>query len=56
MTITYKFFKNTTDGENVSVEKFIDGECVLAIPMDERNRHYQEYLEWAKTNTTEPAD
>ena len=56
MTITYKFFKNTTDGENVSVEKFIDGECVLAITMDERNRHYQEYLEWAKTNTTEPAD
>ena len=56
MTITYKFFKNTTDGENVSVEKFIDGECVLAIPMDEGNRHYQEYLEWAKTNTTDPAE
>ena len=56
MRINYKFFKITSDGENVCVEKSIDGVCVLAIPMDEGNRHYQEYLEWAKTNTTEPAD
>ena len=56
MSITYKFFKNTADGENVSVEKSIDGVCVLAIPLDINNIDYQEYLEWAKTNTADPAD
>ena len=33
-----------------------DGVVKLAIPKDEANRHYQEYLEWAKTNTAEEAD
>ena len=57
MTITYKFFKNTADGENVSVEKSIDGVCVLAIPLDTGNRHYQEYLKWVEEgNTIEEAD
>ena len=27
-----------------------------AIPKDEANTDYQEYLEWAKTNTAEAAD
>ena len=27
-----------------------------AIPKDEANTDYQEYLEWAKTNTAEEAD
>ena len=26
------------------------------IPFDEANTDYQEYLEWAKTNTAEEAD
>jgi len=26
------------------------------IPLDEANTDYQEYLEWAKTNTAEEAD
>ena len=26
------------------------------IPFDEANTDYQEYLEWAKTNTAEAAD
>jgi len=26
------------------------------IPLDSENVDYQEYLEWAKTNTTEAAD
>ena len=57
MTITYKFFKNSADGENVSVEKSIDGACLLAIPIDTGNRHYQEYLKWvAEGNTAEAAD
>ena len=28
----------------------------LWIPLDPANIDYQEYLEWAKTNTTDPAD
>ena len=28
----------------------------LAIPLDPDNTDYQEYLEWAKTNTAEAAD
>ena len=34
-----------------------DGVVKLAIPKDEANRHYQEYLEWvSKGNTPEEAD
>tara|TARA_R100000231_G_scaffold34229_2_gene30185 strand:+ start:332 stop:502 length:171 start_codon:yes stop_codon:yes gene_type:complete len=29
---------------------------VYNVPFDEANRHYQAYLEWAKTNTAEEAD
>jgi len=28
----------------------------VTIPKDEANTDYQEYLEWAKTNTAEAAD
>jgi len=28
----------------------------LSIPLDPNNTDYQEYLEWAKTNTAEAAD
>jgi len=28
----------------------------LSIPLDPSNTDYQEYLEWAKTNTAEEAD
>ena len=28
----------------------------IFIPFDEANTEYQEYLEWAKTNTPEEAD
>ena len=64
MTISYKL-RNTVlyemDGTTVSttVQDFLykeDGVVKLAIPKDEGNRHYQEYLEWAKTNTAEAAD
>ena len=27
-----------------------------SIPLDEANTYYQAYLEWAKTNTADPAD
>ena len=47
----YKFFKNR-EGTNVGVTY----KTTTIIPMDEDNTDYQEYLEWAKTNTTEAAD
>ena len=48
----YKFFKDMTGTDNVGV--IYKGE--LYIPLDPENTDYQEYLEWAKTNTTDPAD
>ena len=48
----YKFFKNIPGTANAGViykeEKW--------IPFDPGNTDYQEYLEWAKTNTTDPSD
>ena len=49
---------------NITVDgKEITGTCVNIrtaddrfIPIDEANTDYQEYLEWAKTNTAEEAD
>ena len=35
------------------IKRIADGAC---IPPDEANTDYQEYLEWAKTNTAEEAD
>lgn len=48
----YKFFKNMagTDNAGVIYKK------VLWIPLDPENADYQDYLEWTKTNTTDPAD
>ena len=38
-----------------SIEKIVDGK-IWYIPCDPNNTDYQEYLEWAKTNTAEAAD
>ena len=35
------------------IKRIADGAC---IPPDESNTDYQEYLEWAKTDTAEAAD
>ena len=48
----YKFFTDITGKKNVGVV-FKD---IYWIPFDPDNRDYQIYLEWAKTNTTDPAD
>tara|TARA_R100001082_G_scaffold84646_1_gene51237 strand:+ start:393 stop:539 length:147 start_codon:yes stop_codon:yes gene_type:complete len=48
MNYTYK--KTTTE------ESIIRKEDNAFIPKDEANTDYQEYLEWAKTNTAESAD
>ena len=54
MTIKYKFSKGL-DGTNTGVIK-TGGTETLCIPLANENTDYQEYLEWAKTNTAEAAD
>ena len=51
----YKFVKGGFDNSDVRV-KMQKGEYTVVIPNDEDNTDYQEYLEWAKTNTAEAAD
>jgi len=51
----YKLYKSIVSGEITSV--FVTkNEKEYSIPCDEANTDYQEYLEWAKTNTAEAAD
>ena len=46
---------NLTQADLVNVT-LTDG-TTLSIPLEESNRHYQEYLEWlSEGNTPEPAD
>ncbi len=52
----YKFIKDPIDGTTIAIRKSCGGGLILDIPFSEDNRHYQEYLEWAKTNTAEAAD
>ena len=54
MSFTYKKIKDFNG--NVSTTSILRKEDMLYIPKDESNRHYQEYLEWAKTNTIEDID
>ena len=63
MTITYKFYKPDPDFPKVqNIMKLEDGKVVCYIPKAEGNPDaegnidYQEWVEWAKTNTTEAAD
>ena len=51
----YKFTKNLITDQNSAVKITVNG-VESFIPFDEGNTDYQEYLEWAKTNTTEAAD
>ena len=63
MTISYKHRNNTfknSNGDNVTHKDIllkVDGVETTAIPIDEANRDYQEYLEWvAEGNTAQAAD
>ena len=60
MTISYKLKTNPITNEpsdNILKNVTIDGvTTTYFIPKNEANTDYQEYLEWAKTNTAEPAD
>ncbi len=42
--------------DKVVAVKTQTGNLVNIIPLNDDNTDYQEYLEWAKTNTAEEAD
>ena len=61
MTYTYKLLGNHTEPSIVGTPiEFIlrkeDNKDNTWIPKDPANTDYQQYLEWAKTNTADPAD
>ena len=49
----YKLSKDAVTGKELPF--ILLGEHIT-IPKDPNNTDYQEYLEWAKTNTADPAD
>ena len=51
----YKLLKNPISG-TVDAVKTEANKHKTIIPFDAANTDYQEYLEWAKTNTPEAAD
>jgi hypothetical protein len=51
----YKLVKNLID-EQVNAVRTVSNSYTITIPFDPANTDYQEYLEWAKTNTAEAAD
>ena len=54
MSFTYKKLKNSLTNEDFT-DIVLRKEDNAVIPFDEANTDYQEYLEWAKTNTAEDA-
>ena len=56
----FTFDSVDADGKTITVthEDILDKRMTphRAIPKNEENTDYQEYLEWAKTNTAEEAD
>ena len=51
--MSYKLLKDF-EGNTINVIRRTTDNAL--IPFDEANTDYQEYLEWAKTNTAEAAD
>lgn len=57
MTISYKFAPLNRENKQDTVIKIDSTKSQKTfIPFNSDNTDYQEYLEWAKTNTTEEAD
>ena len=58
MYTTYKKYKlkDGTVNENAILVPATSEHPVIYIPKNEENSDYQDYLEWAKTNTIEEAD
>ena len=54
--MNYKFFKLPDGTQEDAVIRTTSDGVISTIPFDPDNIDYQEYLEWAKTNTTEAAD
>ena len=53
--MNYKLINNPMTGKLLNIKR-TDVTPPLFIPLNEENTDYQEYLEWAKTNTAEAAD
>ena len=56
MATRYKLIADSPMGKVNSIKRILDDGTITCIPEDFRNTDYQEYLEWAKSNTIEPAD
>jgi len=57
MTYTYKLLgKHDAMFGGGDINAILRKEDGAIIPKNEENTDYQEYLEWAKTNTAEAAD
>ena len=56
--MNYKYITNRETGSNDTgyIQRINDDGTQSTIPFDPDNTDYQEYLEWAKTNTAEAAD
>ena len=55
--MSYRFCKSKSKNGNVLItDKVLRLSDNAVIPFDDNNTDYQEYLEWAKTNTTETED
>ena len=53
--MNYKLVNSSFTGKLQNIKR-TDVTPPIFIPIDEENTDYQEYLEWAKTNTAEEAD
>jgi|TARA_R100001440_G_scaffold41272_1_gene60998 hypothetical protein len=47
MSVTKAQYVHDLDGKNTSIQATIDGK-VYGIPLNERNRHYKQVMEWAE--------
>ena len=56
MTIKYKKMNYNGVFDSLLKTDDADSTVYLSIPLEPANTDYQEYLEWAKTNTAEEAD
>tara|TARA_B100000378_G_C17799444_1_gene326847 strand:+ start:365 stop:532 length:168 start_codon:yes stop_codon:yes gene_type:complete len=55
--MTYKLVNDYETGNLCSIKHTDSNGNISLIPIDDANRHYQEYLSWvAEGNTAQPAD
>ena len=54
--MNYKFFKLPDGTQADAVIRTTDDGVISTVPFVQGNKDYQDYLEWAETNTTEAAD